>query len=156
AHKGSFRTFLRVCLDGHVANERKAAQRQKRYAGAPLLSLDFAGAERELRTPVAPAGQSSEDYFRAETVRSLFGYAIEELRKECTARGREKAFFLFERYDLDPGPSGEPSYGQLAAETGLSAAEVTTHLAYARRSFRRLVLDRLRGMTANDRDFREE
>ena len=28
--KGSFRTFLRVCLDGYVANERKAAHRLKR------------------------------------------------------------------------------------------------------------------------------
>src|ERR1700692_816942 len=46
--RGSFRTFLRVCLDGHVANERRSARRQKRDPGEPLLPLDFATADGEL------------------------------------------------------------------------------------------------------------
>jgi DNA-directed RNA polymerase specialized sigma24 family protein len=154
--KGSFRTFLRVCLDGHVANEWKAARRQKRDPGAPLLSLDFAGADGELLAQGLPAGQSLEDYFHAEAVRSLFALSVEALRAECDARGKELAFRLFERYDLEPGPAGEPSYVELAAEHGLSAAEVTSQLAYARRTFRRLVLDRLRAITGSDREFREE
>jgi DNA-directed RNA polymerase specialized sigma24 family protein len=33
SRKGSFRNFLRVCLDGHVANERKAARDSSRGAG---------------------------------------------------------------------------------------------------------------------------
>jgi DNA-directed RNA polymerase specialized sigma24 family protein len=154
--KGSFRNFLRVCLDGHVANERKAAQRQKRDPGAPLLPLDFAAADGELVSQGPPAGQSLEDYFHAEAVRSLFELSVEALRAECAANGKALAFHFFQRYDLDPGPSGEPSYASLAAEHGLSAAEVTTQLAYARRTFRRLVLDRLRAMTGSDREFREE
>jgi RNA polymerase sigma factor (sigma-70 family) len=154
--KGSFRTFLRVCLDGHVANERKAERRQKRDPGAPLLPLDFAGADGELLAQGPPARQSLEDYFHAEAVRSLFALSVEELREECAAHGKEIAFRLFERYDLDPGPAGEPSYAELAAEHGLSAAEVTSQLAYARRTFRRLVLDRLRAITGSDREFREE
>jgi len=154
--KGSFRTFLRVCLDGHVANERKAALRQKRDPGTPLLPLDFAGADGELLAQGLPAGQSLENYFHAEAVRSLFALSVEALRAECAASGKELAFHFFERYDLDPGPSGEPSYADLADEHGLSASEVTSHLAYARRTFRRLVLDRLRAMTGSDREFREE
>lgn len=154
--KGSFRNFLRVCLDGHVANERKAARRQKRDPGAPLLSLDFAAADGELLAQAVPAGESLEDYFHNEAVRSLFALSVEALRAECAARGKELAFRVFERYDLDPGPSGEPSYAALAAEHGLSPAEVTSQLAYARRTFRRLVLDRLRAMTGSDREFREE
>ena len=78
------------------------------------------------------------------------------LREECAARRKDVAFRLFERYDLEPGPSGEPSYAQLADEHGLSEAEVTSLLAYARRTFRRLVLDRLRAMTGSEREFREE
>src|SRR5437588_660071 len=42
AGKGSFRTYLRMCLDGYVANERKSASRLKRGGGEQLLSLDFA------------------------------------------------------------------------------------------------------------------
>ncbi len=154
--RGTFRNFLRVCLDGHVANERRAARRQKRSAGAALVSLDFAATEGELLGRDLPAGQSPEDYFHAETVRSLFALSLEDLREECGAGGKEVAFRLFERYDLDPGPSGEPSYARLAAENDLSAAEVASLLAYARRTFRRLLLDRLRDVTAGDRDFREE
>src|SRR5207237_2755647 len=152
--KGSFRTFLRVCLDGHVANEKKVARRQKRDPGAPLLPLDFATADGELLAHAATAGQSLEDYFHAESVRSLFSLSLEALREECAAQGKNAAFRIFERYDLDPGPSGEPSYAELAREQSLLEAEVTSLLAYARRTFRRLVLERLRAVTGSDRGFR--
>jgi hypothetical protein len=121
-----------------------------------LLSLDFAAADGELMAHGLPAGQSLEDYFHAEAVRSLFTLSVESLRAECAASDKELAFQFFERYDLDPGPSGEPSYAALAAEHGLSASQVTSQLAYARRTFRRLVLDRLRAITGSDREFREE
>ena len=39
--KGSFRTFLRTCLDGFVSNERKAARRQKRGGDVTLIPFDF-------------------------------------------------------------------------------------------------------------------
>lgn len=156
AGKGSFRTYLRVCLDGYVANESKAARRQKRDPGAPLLSLDFASADGELAARGVPAGQSLEAYFHAETVRSLFALAVEALHEECTAKGKDLAFRLFERYDLDAGPSGDPSYAELAAEHGVSAMDVTNQLAFARRTFRRLVLERLRAITGSEQEFREE
>src|SRR5262245_60729165 len=37
--KARFRTFLRTCLDGFVANEEKAAHRLKRGGHAQVLSL---------------------------------------------------------------------------------------------------------------------
>src|SRR5260370_37359851 len=53
--KGSFRTYLRTCLEGYVSNERKAAARLKRGGEVQLLSLDFASAEGELLDhPPAP------------------------------------------------------------------------------------------------------
>src|SRR4051812_7039249 len=39
--KGSFRTYLRVCLEGFLANERKSSQRLKRGGAAIVLPLDF-------------------------------------------------------------------------------------------------------------------
>jgi DNA-directed RNA polymerase specialized sigma24 family protein len=154
--KGSFRTFLRTCLDGFVANERKAAGRQKRDPGTPLLSLDFEGAEGELEERPIPSGKSMEDYFHEEFVRGLFGAAVAELEAECERRGKRRAFQLFDRYDLDPGPSGSPSYAALGAELGLTETEVTNQLAYARRTFRRLVLARLRRLTGSEREYRNE
>ena len=64
ARKGSFRTFLRTCLDGFVANERKAARRRKRDPGTPLLSLDFEGADGELVERPVPAAPDQEPIHR--------------------------------------------------------------------------------------------
>src|SRR5258708_7272018 len=46
--KASFQTFIRTCLDGFVANQKKSEQRLKRGGGADHLSLDFSAAEAEL------------------------------------------------------------------------------------------------------------
>src|SRR5215468_3203148 len=96
--KGSFRTFLRTCLDGYVSNERKAAARRKRSPGTPLLSLDFAAAEGELATHPAPEGKSMEAFFQEEFARGLFAAAVAELAADCAARGRDLVFTVFERY----------------------------------------------------------
>ena len=48
AGKASFQTFLRTCLDGFVANERKAGRRLKRGGDMDHYQLDFATAETEL------------------------------------------------------------------------------------------------------------
>ena len=49
ATRAHFRTFLRVCVDRFVANQRAASQTQKRGGGITMRSLDFPGAERDLR-----------------------------------------------------------------------------------------------------------
>jgi len=154
--RARFRTYLRTCLDGFVANERKSAQRLKRGGGAEHVSLDFAGAEAELGRPAAPEGDM-EEYFRREWVRSLFGLAVEALRRRCAEAGKSVPFALFERYDLD-GPDAErgPSYAELAREMGIPETQVTNHLAWARREFRRLVLEALEEATGSEEEFRAE
>ena len=44
--KARFRTYLRTCLDGFVANARKADARLKRGGSVRLIPIDFAEAER--------------------------------------------------------------------------------------------------------------
>src|SRR6266478_5716275 len=98
--KAKFRTFLRTCLDGFVANELKSANRLKRGGGEPILALNFDAAEEELRR-IGPAHRTDLDrFFDQEWVRSLFGLAVEQLRSQCEQRGKCVQFNLFERYDL--------------------------------------------------------
>jgi RNA polymerase sigma factor (sigma-70 family) len=150
--KGSFRTFLRTCLEGFVANERKSLSRQKRGGDLQMLSLDFATAEGELfEHPPAP-GASPEEWFQREWIRSLFALALDDLRADCDSRGKQIQFRLFERYDLDAAAS----YGELAAEFGLPVTTVTNHLAWARREFRKLLLARLRDITGGDEEYRAD
>jgi RNA polymerase sigma factor (sigma-70 family) len=154
--KGSFRTYLRTCLDRFIANEKKAAQRQKRSPDAPLLSLDFEDAEGELAREEPADGQTMEQYFHNEFVRSLFSLAIEKLREECALRGKDLPFRIFERYELDRHPDDGLTYEKLSEELHVPVTQVTNFLAFARREFRRVVLETLREITASDREFREE
>ena len=155
--RARFRTYLRACLDGFTANERKAAHRLKRGGGAVLFSLDFEGAEAELLRHGAGEGIDADEYFHREWVRSLFDFAVADLRRWCEASGKEVHFRLFERYDLEGPDSPEcPTYAALAAEHGLPVTQVTNFLAAVRRELRRRVLERLRELTATEEEFRAE
>ena len=155
--KAKFRTYLRVCLDRFVANERKSASRQKRFPGSEVLSLDFEGAERELRLQPPSDEIGVDEYFHREWVRGLFGTAVEDLREHCRRRGKDVAWRLFELYDLGEAPAAEPlGYETLAVRFGISVAAVTNALAFARREFRRIVLELLRESTGSEEEFRAE
>jgi RNA polymerase sigma factor (sigma-70 family) len=154
--KARFRTFLRTCLDGFIANENKAANRIKRGGQAVIMSLDFESAEGELKHAEIPDPETLDDFFEREWIRSLFSVAIESLRTECALKGKEVHFQIFQRYDLDEEAGEKTSYEHLAAEFKTSVSNVTNYLAYARREFRRIVLEKLREMTATDEEFQSE
>ena len=154
ASKASFQTFLRTCLDGFVANERKAGQRIKRGGDIDHYQLDFAAAENELALQAA-VDLNPEDYFHREWVRWMFTIAVDAFRLRCDETGRAVHFQLFERYDLNDD-SRAVSYASLANEFGLEPATVNNYLAAARRDFRRVVLEKLREITATDEEFRTE
>ena len=156
ARKASFQTFLRTCLDGFVANERKAGTRLKRGGDYEHLQLDFVSAEAEFARHAAAADLSPEEYFHREWVRWTFTLCVETLRRRCAENGNDVRFKLFERYDLADKGAESPSYASLAEEFGLDATTVNNYLAAARRDFRRIVLDKLRELTATDEEFRNE
>ena len=155
ATKASFQTFLRTCLDGFVANERKAGGRIKRGGEIEHFQLDFVTAEDEFAQH-AGSSLTPEDYFHREWVRWMFTLALEALRRQYADTDRQVYFQLFERYDLADEGGENLSYAALAQEFGLTPANVTNYLAAARRNFRRLVLEKLREITATEDEFRNE
>lgn len=156
ARKASFQTFLRTCLDGFIANERKAGQRLKRGGDANHFQLDFLSAEDEIAMHAANVDLSPEDYFHREWVRWMFTMSVDALRQRCEASGRMVQFQLFEAYDLRDDGETAVSYASLAKTFALEPATVTNYLAATRRDFRRIVLDKLREITATDEEFRTE
>lgn len=134
--KGTFRTFLRTCLDGYIANQRKSAARLKRGGDVRTVS-----AETELREhPPAPE-LNPEEFFHREWVRSVFALALDDLRGVCDEPAKRVRFQMFERYELEQAAS----YAELARDFGVPVTTVTNHLAWARREFRRLLLERTAG-----------
>jgi len=159
AKKSRLRTYLRVCVDSFVSNEDKAGRRQKRGGNVLHVALDFAAAEEELGATVMdpaliPSPESLEEFFEKEWVRSLFALAVEDLRELCVARERERTFHLFEAYDLEG--SEKISYQQLSNEYGISVTDLTNALAWARREFRRIALERLRELCGSEEEFQRE
>lgn len=153
AANGSFRGFLRLCLDAFVANEAQAANRLKRGGGAVTVPLDFESAEGELQALPIAGGIGTEELFYREWVRHLFATAVETLRSECQASGKQAHFSHLERYDLDQTAQ---SYEQLARECGLPVTTITNQLAWARRRFRAIVLQLLRDATGSEEEFQRE
>ena len=146
--KARFRTWLRVGLDGWVANARRSTARLKRGGGAVHVPLDGDLAE------VLPAALEDPDaWFEREWARTLFALAVDALRERYAARHGLR-LRLFERHDLVEDEA--PSYRTLAEAEGIAVTDVTNHLAAARRDLRALVLERLRALTVDDEEFRAE
>ena len=156
AGKASFQTFLRTCLDGFVANERKAGARIKRGGGIEHFQLDFVTAEDEFTRFAGASDVTPEDYFHREWVRWMFTLAVETLRQRYQETGKGIHFELFERYDLADDGAEDLSYATLAQEFELTTATVTNYLVAARRDFRRIVLEKLREITATEEEFQNE
>ena len=132
-NRARLRTYLRVCVDGMVMNEDKAAQRLKRGGDVSLLPLDFESAEGELQQlPIAGPG-GPEEYFTREFARSLFSLALERLRTECGTKGKALHYQLLELYDIDEG-GRHMTYDEVARKFDVKPTDVTNYLAYAARS----------------------
>lgn len=153
--KASFQTFIRTCVDGFVANRHKADQRLKRGGNLDHISLDFIGAENELAQHPPSPTLTPEEYFQREWTRTLFRLALETLRQACEESGNSARFQLFERYDVEHAVE-KVSYASLADEFGLTTTTVTNQLSAARRDFKRILLDKLREITASDEEFRNQ
>lgn len=154
--KARFRTWLRLCLDRFVSNQKKAETREKRGGGEPAVPLDFLTAEREVQAWNGSQALDPESFFHREWVRTLFEETVVELRRRCEQTGKQTHFAVFERYDLHDGDTPRPTYTELAAGLGLPPTQVTNYLAWARREFRGLVLEKLRLSTGSESEFRAE
>jgi RNA polymerase sigma factor (sigma-70 family) len=149
--RARFRTFLRTCLDGHVANERRAAGRGKRGAGRS--PVDLAEIEEEIAHAVPPV--DPDELFQQEFVRRVMELAIARLYARCAGTARELAFAVFRRRDVE-GAEQPPSYAELAQEFGLPVTQVTNHLSAMRRELRVEILAALRALTATESEYEAE
>ena len=142
--RASFRTYLRMAVERFAANEHAASKRQKRGGDVVFQPID----------EQASLADSPEQVFEREWQRQLFSLAIEDLRTHCEQNDKLLHFQIFAAYDLADAP--RPSYGDLSSRYAITETAVTNHLAWARRTLRQFVLERMRGITASERELREE
>ncbi len=154
--RARLRTFVKSCVDALVAGADRDARRLKRGGGLAPLSLESELAEGELARTGLPAPERADALFEKEWTRSLFAAAVSGLRAACAERRRTIDFKIFERYDLNDDQDRHPTYAELSQEFGIKIADVTNHLAAARREFRKIVLALLRETTASEDEYRRE
>lgn len=142
--KASFRTYLRMAVERFAAGRHAAEKRLKRGG-----DVEFEPIEEQ-----PASGESPERIFEREWHRQLFALALEDLRAYCETNAKRLQFQIFEAYDL--AESERPSYAELAARHGIAETAVTNHLAWARRTLRAMVTQRLRGVTSGERELRKE
>jgi RNA polymerase sigma factor (sigma-70 family) len=157
AKKARFRTFLRLCLDRFVMHEADAAGRIRRGGHVDIVPLDIPNIESQIGSSAGVPSADPERLFEEEWIRGLMTQSVEALAEHCRTEDKLLAFELFQRYDLGHMSGRESvTYAQLADDLGTSVETVTNHLAYARREFRRIVLERLREITVTDDEYRHE
>jgi RNA polymerase sigma factor (sigma-70 family) len=156
ASRARFRTFLRVCVDRMVMNAAKASSRLKRGGAMSAVPLDTVASDHTALADDS-SNEAMDELFRQEWIRSLFEQAIDRLRDECKAAGKETQFAVFEQYDVvGPSSPAPPNYSTLAAEFGIPETQVTNYLAFARRRLRHHVLQTLAALTASDEELAAE
>ena len=142
--RSRFRTYLRLCVDGHVRNAQAAERRAKR--GGAISVVPLTGQE--------PAPDA---IFEREWVRAVLADALAIMRVQFAAKGREIVYRVFLRYDVEGAElTTRPTYAALAAEFDVPVSQITNYLAAARRALRLAVLDRLRTLTVSDDELRRE
>ena len=142
--KASFRTYLRMAVERFAASQHAADHRQKRGGDAKF----------ELVEEQAITAASPEQIFEREWQRQLFPLALDDLREHCEGCGKHLQLRIFEAYDLAEGE--RPSYATLAARHGIAETAVTNYLAWARRTLRAFVNERLRCVTSGEQELRKE
>jgi RNA polymerase sigma factor (sigma-70 family) len=154
--RARFRTFLRVCVDRTVQNYARSSARLKRGGRAMYLSIDVITAEDELQA-IGDGQADMDEFFRRESIRSLFELAVDRLRAECESTGKQVQFAIFEQYDISGlSEPASPSYAKLAELHSIPETQVTNYLAFARRRLRHHVLAVLSEITASDAELAAE
>ncbi|HEV8039035.1 MAG TPA: sigma-70 family RNA polymerase sigma factor [Bryobacteraceae bacterium] len=141
----SFRTYLRMAVERFAASQHAASSRHKRGGNIQFEPIE----------DYAAISESPEQVFEREWQRQLFELALHDLRAHSTSSGKQLQLLIFEAYDLAVDDE-RPSYASLAARHGIPETAVTNHLAWARRTLRGFVTERLRGVTSGEQELRKE
>lgn len=130
--RGRFRAYLRTALDHLLINFHESRSAQKRGGGAPVLSLDVEGAERDVAgAPADPAAA-----FEREWAVGVMERALAALRREFETGARRGPFDVFVKC-FQPGEA--PSCEQGAKDCGMSVPQFKAFLHRTRVRFRELV-----------------
>ena len=149
--RGRFRNFLKSALKNFLADEHRAAGRQKRGGGKIRIPIDAEVAPLE-EMAAAPGHETPEACFDRAWANEILAAALFDLQRILKEEKREAAFQALELYDLAPPPGESLGYREVAQRLKRSEAEVKADLAYARQRLRQALAERVRLYCEDDQE----
>jgi DNA-directed RNA polymerase specialized sigma24 family protein len=136
-YRGSFRSFLRACLNHYVSSQLRRERAHKRSPhGHTVTTLN----EAALRVVDSSASSESSDEFDRAWAKQLVAETLRRMKQECGASGRHDVWTVFTSRIVEPLLHGvEPDgYTRLADECALrTRATANNLLTTAKRMFAR-------------------
>jgi RNA polymerase sigma-70 factor (ECF subfamily) len=133
---GKFRCFLLASVKHFLANDWDRAQAIRRGRDYQFVSLDQETAEG-FYDAASASDSTAERLFDARWAKTLTAGALNTLREELQAEGKQKLFEQLKNFLM--GGSVLPSYDDASARTGLPRATVKTHVHRLRQRYREIV-----------------
>ena len=146
--KGKFRSFLLGSLKNYLSNEYQRANAIKRGGKIDFVPVDFSdGEDRYSREPADSL--TPEKIFEANWAMTLLERAIEQLKAEYSAQGKETIFETLRPYLDLSGMSQAPSYEVVAEKLKVSGAGVKTLIHRFRKRYSEILREAV-GQTITD------
>ena len=150
--KGRFRSFLLAAMRHFLSDQRDRARALKRGGGVEILSLDAQEAEERYR--LEPVDRlDAEKIYERRWAMTLVEHALERLREESVAAGKAELFEHLRRFAVG---EGEVTWGEAAAEVGLSEGAMKAAVHRLRQRYRVLLKDEVAQTVAEPAEMEEE
>ena len=136
--KGKFRTFLLTALDRYIIDEHRSRSTKNRFLSPTICADELIASGKHS----APAGASPGQVFEVEWARGVLDQAIQRMRGECQATGRDDVWTVFEYRLLKPlfEHQPPPRYETLVERFGFtSPSQAANRLITAKRMFARML-----------------
>lgn len=139
--RGSFRSFLRGAIANFMRARQRHDRRVKRGGRASIINIDEQDDSAALS--LAAAG-TPDELFDAAWNQVVLAEAIRVVERRLDSEGKQTAFALFQRYDLDHEREAL-SYATLGEPFGMNTDQVKRALGHARVCLREALTEVVRG-----------
>ncbi len=139
--RGRFRSYLLGALKHFLADERKAANRQKRGSGVGPDSLDERSEVEGMAEPPDPRSEAGDALFDREWALALMERSMNRVHGEFVAAGKVSQFDLLKPWLV--GDAGGLKQSEAAAALGWSETAAKVAIHRLRKRFRQTVREEI-------------